>query len=196
MLFEIHITLDPNNYVLLKQVCLDDGLGYILVKNEYGKNSWQLIITKWVNRDSREEAIARAKELAAYLQSKGLTVVRTKVEHELSNIQSAEYSLQPGEYFEFHIKIPIKQSAQYESIKKLGVGHNVVWSTLVQSKHIEFMPISTLRIKQGTMTEALGCKSKWIEELNRHGTSLSSKMHQELCIYDDNVDYDEGWDGK
>jgi hypothetical protein len=196
MLFEIHITLHPDDYILLKQVCLDDGFGYILVKNEYGKNAWQLIVTKWVNRDGRDEAIARAKELAEYLKSKGLTVVRTKVEYELSNIQSIEYSLHPGEYFEFHIKIPIKQSTQYNLVKTLGIPHNVVWSTLVQSKSNDFMPISTLRIKHGTMTNAVECKSKWIEELNRNGISLSSKMHQELCIYDDNVDYDEGWDGK
>ena len=194
MLFEIHITLDADNYILAKQVCLNESWGYVLVKNEYGKNPWQLIVTQWVNQDTRADAIARSQELAAHLRSKGMIVVRTKVECELSNLSDADYTLQPGEYFEFHTKIPIQQSSQYIFVKQLGISHGVVWSTLVQSKSKDFTPISTLRFKQGTKSEALIRQAKWIDELNRHNVHQSTKMHQELCIYDDNEEYDEGWD--
>lgn len=173
---------------------MDLQLNYILVKNEYGKNAWQLIITKWVNESSAQDAILAAKELADQLRKQGLTVVRTKVEHEV-NVLPPQYMLRKDEYFEFHIKIKVTSGAQYQQLKKLGKSHNVIWSTLVQSKTNEFTPISTLRIKAGSLDKAMWAKDTWIAQLKAQDVTLGAKMHQELCVYDDNESFDLGWEG-
>jgi len=151
-------------------------------------------MVNWVNRDSKTEAIERAQALGRHLAAQGLRIIRVKVEHELVHV-SLDTSLQPNEYFEFHIKIPVKHSSEYDRLQALGRPHGVIWSTLVQSKTVEFVPISTLRIKTGTVGEALARKAQWVDTLNQHDIHLHAKMHQELCIYDDCVELDEGWEG-
>jgi len=191
-LYEIHVSVDPDQYILLKQVCLDEKLNYIWVKNDQGKNSSQLIITKWVMRGNNKSAIERALELANMLKLKGLKIVRTKVELELPDVDP-DYNLKENEYWEFHIKVPIKNSQDYKTLEEISKPYHAVLSTLVQSKYIEFLPISTLRYKSGNKSEALRKKAEWVEYLKQAGFHLTSKMHQELCIFDDNVQLDEGW---
>jgi hypothetical protein len=197
MLYEVHITIDENQYIQLRNVCMDqtqfgDKLKCILVKNTSGIHQWQLIATAWVNCTEHQQAIGRAHEIADVLRQHDLTILRTKVEIELHNVDE-KYVLEPKQYFEFHMKVPIQHAEQYEALKRLGTEHDILWSTLVQSKTMDFIPISTIRSKTGTYSEAVKRKSEWLRALRENNFQVDVKMHQELCIFDDWLEIDNGW---
>ncbi len=192
MLYEIHVTVDESQYLLLKRVAADEKLTSIMIRNEYGQNPFQLMITRWTDKESVEAAIVKAKEIAKMLQSKGLRVIRTKVETEIANF-SDDFVPLGEEYFEFHMKVPFSDGNKYERLQEICKSHDAKISILIQSKALEFIPICTLRFDQCTKKEAVERRSKWIDSIREAGFPLSAKMHSELCVYDDNRALDQGW---
>jgi len=186
--YEIHITVDHNQFILVKKVCLLHSIKYIFVKNDKGDNPFQLIITKWVNVGSNEQAIEEATKLSELLREEGLTTLRDKVEMELisdTNIELAGLS----EYFEFHIKVLVNLE-EYLLVEEVSKKHNAYLSIGID-KEVYLMPYISLRFHSITREEALKRKDSLIEDIKL--ISKPIRVHQELCFYDTNEDLDKGW---
>lgn len=192
-LFEIHISVDPDQFIELQAYCAVNGMKVLLVKNTRGLHQWQLLVTVWVMRETGEQAIQRAQELAAELEAVNLRVMRTKVEFELNESKISEELMSRCCYYEFHIKIPTNDLIKFEAIKKASELHQIKWSVLVQSKETQFMPIATIRTKCLDVQEAVATKNRFMDMLKAMNVRVHSKMHQEMCIYDNFEGLDEGW---
>jgi hypothetical protein len=194
-LYEIHVSLKYADYILNKIICTQLKLNNIVVKNSSGTNDTQFIVTKWCSRATHSEAIDRANRLANDLSALGAVVERVKVELELPNVLD-DYSLNPGEYFEFHIKVPLTTVTDSSTLKTITTKHLAATSMLMQSKSHDSILVVTLRYKDthknNTKLLALEAKALLVDDLKKV-FPVSSKMHSELCIYDSNIKHDEGW---
>ncbi len=192
-LFEIHLSVDPDQYIPLQAYCAEHGHKMILVKNSHGLNDWQLILTLWISRDTGKAAIYRALDLKKTFSSAGFSILRTKVEYELNDSKIPEDLEVMQCYYEFHLKIPTKDRIAFEALMDKSEVHQVKWSVLVQSKESQFLPIATIRTEKTTLEKALAAKNKFMDMLKANGIHVHQKMHQELCIFYDNPGLDAGW---
>ena len=93
-LFEIHVSVDPEQFMELQAYCATNGMKVLLVKNENGVHKWQLIVTVWVMRETGQQAVDRALALAAELKAAQFNVLRTKVEFELNDSKISDELLE------------------------------------------------------------------------------------------------------
>src|SRR5438045_9765148 len=109
-LFEIHVSIElksGQDEIRWKLYCKDHHYHPIKVFNVRGWYDVQNMMSKWCNRDSREEVIEYAHSLATQIGQDGFSVLRTKVEAMMLSCDDILVNHNPSMYWEFHFKVPI-----------------------------------------------------------------------------------------
>lgn len=196
MLFEIHININVQNakqeieWILF---CESKGWKAIRTINTRGDYTIQTMMGKYCNRDSKEQAIELANELANKITNAGFNVNRVKVESmAISSLyDNLVLDNDPGMYWEFHMKIPTTfdnfeiLETTFKNKPKIGFS----LSSYGKSKYI----ICTLRSHTGSRQEFLDYKDQCCKIIKDLGFSIRNKIHFELCVYDTNVELDNNW---
>ena len=89
--------------------------------------------------------------------------------------------MNPLDYWEFHLKIDADDSATH--------GAHISFNAFKS----EVVPLVTLRLYQVSYNEAMHRKGELIEAIQAAGFPTHREIHQELSIYDTNIDLDKGW---
>jgi hypothetical protein len=201
-LYEIHISvllptaLDEIRWFYF---CKDNKYKVIRVLNDKGTNSIQNMISKWCNRKSHEEAIEYAKNIGKKIEDHNFKAYRVKVEAMLLNRQFDKTLLTntKGVYWEFHFKIIIENSDEFESLlnwKNTRKGQ--IWKDIALSYSSygkTHYPIVTIRLYTGTRLDAIDIKDYVIDDLKAEGFHIADKMQSECSIYDSFPEEDKGW---
>ena len=195
-LFEIHITVNPEQIYELRIYCLEKNIKPILACSETGKNKNHLMISKWKN-GNEEEAIQRAKEMAEEMKNEyKLKIERVKVEAIIHN-KGIPQNINENEnnYFEFHLKYSINYRNE---IKKIIEKFNKNYCGMCGLSFSAFKEtinlLITLRVngKLGAIN-AEKLKDELINKLKSENIHTNNEIQKEYAIYDTNIDYDEGW---
>lgn len=194
-LFEIHITVDPDQIDLLRLFCLDQKLKPILAVASIGKNPNQLMISKF-KRGTFKEIIQRMDQLQKEMEDFGLKIVRKKIEsmaHNKGVPQRINLHFEGKEYyFEFHLKYAIENSKQYREIEKIAIENDCGVSFSAFKENIK--ALFTIRIAGFCGFEnAEKQKNKIIDKLKEKGFHTHDQIQQEFSVFDSNPEYDDGW---
>lgn len=192
-LHEIHISVNPSQIALLRWYCKDKKIKPILAAALHGDHPNQLMISKYKHGLSKE-VIQRAKLIAADMNKYGLDVIRIKVEamiHCKGAPSGDEKPINDEDYWEFHLKIQLDTSIQHEQLANICSKHGSYISFNVLKR--EFDPLITLRLYKCSYNEAMKKKEDLINSIEKGGFVNNNEIHQELSVYDDNVELDKGW---
>jgi len=120
---EIHVSVEPAQIALLRWYCKDRKMKPILATALYGDSPNQLMISKF-KKGTGEEVVAKAHEIAEDMVSYGLKPIRVKVEA-MARISGApkgdELPLNPLDYWEFHLKIDVDDSASLQKFSGVNL---------------------------------------------------------------------------
>jgi hypothetical protein len=211
--FEIHITIDPeNNYLSL----LDYANQYEGMKVVYAisavKNN-QYMLSYFTRKNDDKLAVEKALHMASELEAQRMNVVRVKVEGHgvngtpmsnedytrIRNYLRKKYNKKCGNpYFEFHVKVSNKKLSYIDLEKHVNiltkdkdqftaVSHNLC-SVIKQ-------PLLTIRAYNCGYLDASAYKDFVIDNLKLKGYTFGDKIQQEFSIYDSNSMVDMGWLG-
>ncbi len=210
--FEIHITVDPeNNFVKLlqfvKKMSKSTNLKIVFAVSEVKNN--QLMISHFTRKGSEKEAIQTAKSFESEMCAFGIKVVRVKIEsHNISSIPLTkkdydkyyEYLKKTYEnlcgkpYFEFHVKVGnnIINDNYYQLLsddlkhfKGVAVSYNLCSSNC--------KPLLTVRVYDTGYQVAQKYKDSVLDSLKLKGYIFEDKIQTEFSVYDTNSNLDNGW---
>lgn len=201
-LFEIHITVEPeNNYIKLWYFCkiYEFKLLFAVYSNEESINN-QYMLSKYSNKDSYDEIIYKMETICDLLEFHKIKIIRKKIEiiginefipqsdnDYLSLKKVYDFSIY---YFEFHIKIIgdyYKCLDLIKSYKNCNISVNLCSS----SKEI----ILTVRSYSGFIS-ASKYKNLIFNYLKEKGIKFIDCLQQEFVIYDTNLELDNSWISK
>lgn len=210
--FEIHITIDPeNNYVKLlqfvKKMSKNTNLKIVYAVSEVKNN--QLMISHFTRKKSEKDAIQTAKYFESEMCAFGIKVVRVKIEsHNTGCIpltkkdyeKYCEYIKKNYEgvsgkpYFEFHVKVGNNTiNENYMECLNKDIKHftGVAVSYNICSSNCK--PLLTVRVYDEGYQMAQKYKDSVLENLKLKGYVFDDKIQTEFSVYDNNSDLDNGW---
>lgn len=192
--FEIHISVDPDQIAQLRLFTMKHKMKPILAVAQQGKNPNQLMISKWTT-GTVIDAAQRAKEIADELTMDGLRVVRVKVEAMASNKgvpQEPNGDALPSHYFEFHIKIPVADDRAWDALEGLAAerGCGVSFNAFKDSVAALF----TMRVAASRGYRAAeAMKDALLADIARAGFAAGGEVQREFSVLDTDPHYDAGW---
>ena len=193
-LHEIHITIYPSDIFALRMYCLDYKIKPILAISAYGDNPIQPMLSKFKNGSS-SQVIKRAKEMVETMREDyGILPVRVKVEAMIHNkgVPEGENSCNNDNYFEFHLKIIVNHSNEWNRLANICSEKGAHLSFNAFKKETE--PLVTLRLPgQIGSIRALQIKDELMVHLKKHGFHSNSSIQSEYSVYDSNIQLDSGW---
>lgn len=200
-LFEVHITV--KNYSLemqekFKKTCSENACKAVLIELPYGEFSTQLMTSSY-HRGSLKQVHTQAYELSQIFARQGFDISRTKIEAMFSNKgvpeddEEAE-SLSPENYFEFHIKVPIRNDDNLETIHRICKEHNAHLSRngfkkIDQNSSQRFVTQRMYGMGRKVAAERF---NKCVEDLKSAGYPILSTQ-REYAVFDSNIGIDKGW---
>lgn len=185
-IFEIHITVKAESTEIFVELCSKLGVKPVIIELPYGQHPEQFMTSSWTN-GTAEVAKNLAARLVQRITDFGFEVLRVKVEAGASNkgVPEEETPHDPNCYFEFHIKIGIKEQEQgfQDALKKHSA--HLSLNSLKGDPNRKFV---TLRI--------YNCGRK--AAFNRLGELLLDiknplAIEHEFCIMDTNTILDKDW---
>ena len=211
-IFEIHITIDPeNNFVKLLQfvnkTSKTTNLKIIYAVSVVKNN--QLMIGHFTRKNNEKEAIQAAKHLESEMIAFGIKVVRVKVEsHNTGSIPltkqdyfnfkkylETKYENYCGSpYFEFHVKVGnntindnYMQTLENDTkhFKNVAISYNICSSNC--------KPLLTVRVRDEGYQMAQNYKDDILNKLKLKGYVFEDKIQTEFSVYDTNENLDNGW---
>lgn len=196
--FEIHITINVQSQtrllVLIEE--LKRNKDWMIrprmtqVSELYGDHMLQPMFACFLHDDS-ENALHKLLELGKLMQTRGINVLRLKLESAANN-QGVPAATTDDDYFEFHFDIPIMQDQIANEWNNLVIiltpfgchlSHNL-------NKH-EIIPIATLR-HYGSLVDI----QNQFEEIKKvlHANQYEYiKLQREYSVFDSCVGLDKGW---
>jgi hypothetical protein len=193
-LFEIHISVEPSQIINLKLFCLENSIKPILAVTHVGDNPNQLMISKFVKGNGCD-AIIEANDIKKRMIKSGIIVKRVKVEAMISNKgvpQLPFTNKENSNYFEYHIKIPIKTIEEYNKVHSFCQlnEYSISFSAFKETISI----LLTLRISPSKGINYVKSKlDECIIKLKDNNINFEESIQKEFSIYDDNIDYDYNW---
>lgn len=152
-----------------------------------------MITCKIFNVDNRK-AIDVSLTIKSVIEKYKITVVRTKVEMMIGQVNSDTLSLsvENDNYFESHIKIGKEIPSPEEYYKLADICLKYGTQLLINPDSDVIAPVTTFRSYDTSFANFLKDHNKMYQELETNGY-LVFKVHLELGIYDTNVNTDQNW---
>ncbi len=198
-LFEIHITVDESFNHAFRLYCLENKLKPIHAISETFKP--QLMLSKYKNSKSVQEAIDKANSIKKDIENLGITVTRVKVESMGSNPgvpkNFQQIPLNDSHYFEWHIKYEVYSMKEYQDLKDSvksyrpgGIDYATIFMSFNNLKK-EICPIVTLRVCGilGSI-KATEIKDGLVDFIKSRGIHTNEGIQFEFAVYDTNVEMD------
>ncbi len=202
-LFEIHITVSDSNIHKFRLYCLDKKLKPIMAISE--NCTTQLMFSKYKN-GTTQEVINKAFVMATEMKKLDLSITRIKVESMGSNDgvprNRIEKNIKNSEYFEYHIKIPIDKTEEYNHLKNIidtySRTNKLLNETEADNKVEIFLSFNafkkdpdqliTLRIPGylGSI-EAIKIKDDFMHYIKSNDVHTNEGIQFEYCVYDSNL---------
>lgn len=199
--FEVHVTVAGSDTETLKRfesACEELGVKAIHIELARGTNPTHFITSSF-HRGALSRVEGEAHEIEQRLTECGFTVSRVKIESMIRN------SLVPGSdeevarrsesnYFEFHVKIAINDTARVEALKELCDAFDAHFSRN-PSNQLEdgvVLHFATLRVYGAGRANACARFDEFLDRLKSNGFVLSNIL-REYTVYDTNVSLDDGW---
>lgn len=207
-IFEVHITIYPNNnYTRFLEYIYDHRTErkFKLVFAVSGTNN-QYMLSYFTRKDNDDMAVKSAKDVAADLELNGISISRIKVEcHDVCNLPmtSEEYGKMNEylntkyhnkcnkPYFEFHCKIDPNNGNLSDLERDVKKFQNCAISYNLCSANKN--PILTIRIYDCGFIDAETYKDKVMNELKKLGYIFEGRIQKELSIFDSNPQLDAGF---
>lgn len=199
-LYEIHINVaidTPQDEIKWLWYCKERKIKTIRGINASGLHPVHNMTSKFCSRESNEEAIAHANELANEI-AKHFRVIRVKVEGMMMNTCFDKLCLRGDNdslYWEFHFKVAIGSLAEYEKVVEWRNNHpskNDLGISISERGETQY-PTVTIRLNRGTREEAIGFKNEIVKSLKNGGFHIHDKLQAECSVYDTFPLLDEGW---
>jgi hypothetical protein len=150
--FEVHLIVQPCDQAQLFSFSLDKKNDQQCINPRptcaqtfYGKYPNQPMLTFWF-RGTEFEAIEYAQKTQTEMTQEGMDVLRLKVEamaHNEGVPTTAEET--KNRYFEFHFKVPIANSKEWERLKLICLKHGAHLFFNPYSQTGRMQPVVTLR---------------------------------------------------
>lgn len=201
-LHEIHITCSPDDLFKLRMYCMDKNLKPILAVAKYGDTPIQPMFSKFKHGTS-QQVLDKAHQMADEMsQIYDIFVTRVKVEAMMHNdgvpkepnqYDDEIYASEDTEYyFEFHLKIPVKGSEEWNELERVCKQKNAHLSFNAFKK--ETIPLITLRLSANLGSiKAVQIKDELLDHLKANGFHTNDGIQCEFSVYDSNPVVDSGW---
>jgi len=208
-LFEVHITIDPeNNFVDLLSYVKEhenDKSFKIVFATSSTKNN-QYMLSYFSNKTSEEKAVESANNVAQDMTKAGLKVVRVKVEsHNMKDVPQTVKDYERYKpivndyrpYFEFHVKIfsnKFNTKWSYNELNNLmsnSQDYSIAISYNICSRNKK--PILTIRIYNNGYVDSLVIKDLILNTYKVNGYIFDDTIQQEFAVFDSNPELDNGW---
>ena len=153
----------------------------------YGDHPVQPMLTTWIN-GTIDDIKSMVELLRLDMIDKGIPIIRTKIEAMAHN-EGVPNECIDDHYFEFHFKVPISNTAQWNDIVRLIIpfGGHLFYNPYSKTLN----PIVTLRRYTSLPDlEEVYLNVKTI--LEKHNFVLTS-LEKEYSVYDSNVNLDKNW---
>ena len=154
---------------------------------KYGSQPIQPMLTYWM-KGTDQEVMAHAELIRTQMVDNKIPVFRVKVEAMISN-EGVPTVADIDHYFEYHFKIPITSTDDWNKIVKLVTKFGVHLFYNPYNKTLQ--PIATLR----RFDSQINLKNTYEQVkavLEDNGFELHS-LEREYSVYDSCVDYDQRW---
>lgn len=201
--FEIHLITKPE-----KQMQLFGCIENIKARNDkhiirpratcayalYGKHRFQPMMTFW-SHGSESEVTKKANEVANYLNSRDVPVIRLKIEAMAHN-DNVPNAVTENHYFEFHFKVQgLEGTKDWDRLVDLTVPHGVHLFHNPYNKNL--VPILTIRsyVSLTDLEERYERLLKALENYCEINEKFSVDLHveKEYSVLDTDVNLDEDW---
>jgi hypothetical protein len=184
MQFEIHITVDSEDFNKWKDVCEKLGLNPLWIQNSKGKHSRQMLCA--VDYSGSFLGVNnQVRELSADIRSAGFKVIRQKIECGFRKWPSSLYN-------ECHIKIILPESENEAVLSFCDVeGISPSWSLIhgIPGERKWYLTVRDFNLDSGV---ALGKFQKAIKAFQERFGRVRG-VEVETAIFDTNKDLDRGW---
>jgi hypothetical protein len=212
MVFEIHITIDPEDDFtkllnFIKKYEKSKGMKIVYAVSSVKNN--QYMLSYFTRKQDDKLAVDSANKIAEELTNTGIKVLRIKVEgHGVKGtpITTEDYKIvrkylndkylgkEGKPYFEFHVKIGNRENQdlclnQLELDVKNYKGVSISYNLCSAIRK----PLLTIRVYDNGFMNAQKFKDDVIEEMKSIGYVFEDKIQQEFSIYDTNSSIDAGW---
>lgn len=187
-LYELSVSIPISDYLKAKALCRAEAeLNHQLVVRddtsaEQKASRTELVVSKWAYRNTEKDAIERAVGLAQFFISEGIRVEQMQVKADIDLLPS-DYVLKPEEAFEFRIHVPVANPDEYNRFAQLCRNYGAQTHDVVKSESMDFVPVGTLQIHQGSKQEAMQQNSAWIQAVKLHKFRISFKVRQDIVLF-------------
>lgn len=195
-IYETHISVkcdDQASFHRFRELCGTLGVKAIHIALAQGDHPSQ-VITSSHYVGSLEDSKRVASELGRTIGTQGFEVIRTKIERMLSpRDQRDEGCNGNGQYYEFHVKMPIRDGMDRARIEHLCNEHGAHFSRNASNAlegGVDWF--ATMRGWDTTRATAVGRFEELLTVLRGEGLSLSNILH-ERTVHDDGIRLDAGW---
>lgn len=195
MTFESHLTIqsaaanDPVHEVA-RDWAVQRQIKWTHIKLDRGLYSSQPMFTFW-GTGSLAEQQAAGEALTAELDRLRIRVVRHKIESALA----ADDCLEPGQYFECHVKLQLHGDAQSQTAGQVARVHHAHVSRNARRRDAAGVEqrFLTLRRYEGTGADMLVVQQQLCDDLRSAGIDVL-EMESERVVFDSNWELDSGWE--
>lgn len=206
-LFEIHITIDTENYGFYRlwELSAREKIKIIFAVADKGKYPHQYMTGVWFSGDFAS-ALEMMRGLESRMAAAGIIIMRSKIEAMASNegvpandcefcgYMEANAGILVGRpYFEYHTKVILRGEQTCSELAAQCTSTDNVKCAVSINLCGSQKPLLTIRVYNHGREYADEQKDKIVAALATAGYTVSDKMQREFSVYDSNDAIDSGW---
>lgn len=193
-MFEVHLIttpqFEPQLFGFVANVSKNPALirpRPTCARSLYGSCPVQPMLTFWA-----KGTYPQVRELVSGVEKQmldaGMSIVRTKIESMANNDGVPDRCVEQH-YFEFHWKVPVRDTKEWNTLVKLLTPHAVHLFFNPYNKSLT--PVATLRCY--TSRTDLEASFAAVQKLQRDNGFEPTDPEKEFSVFDSNVNLDKGW---
>ncbi|MCR9200368.1 MAG: hypothetical protein NXI04_17170 [Planctomycetaceae bacterium] len=196
MSFETHLTIDAGSsdscgtLEIARVWAVQHNIKWTHIQLDRGAFASQPMLTFWGNGRLAEQK-ARGQAVADELAQQSIRVVRHKIETTLA----ADNCVEPGLYFECHVKLQLNDERQHHTARQIAARHNAHLSRNARRQEADGCQQRFLTLRQytGVGRDLLGAQERLCGDL-QSSQIVVLEVESERVVFDSHLQLDEGWE--